>query len=104
MNSLFAGLARKIAIGQFAGLNCLMMKMEVTTRFCWMQDLEKARNVPARDRKGYEMLLSWFDTWRMGRQLPPGRESVRLFWKHQILSKPRPEWQLEQGKAAFLKK
>ena len=77
------------------------MKTDDTTRFCWIEDLEKARNVPSRDRMGYEMLLSWFDTWRLGRQLPPGRESARLFWKHQILSKPRAEWQVEQWKAAF---
>ena len=78
-----------------------LMNTDDISRFCWMQDLEKARNVPARDRKGYEMLLSWFDTWRLGRQLPPGRESARLFWKQQILSKPRAEWQVEQWKSAF---
>ena len=51
------------------------------------------------------MLLSWFVTWRLGRQLPPGRESARLFWKHQILSKPQAEvqaeWQVEPWKVAF---
>ena len=77
------------------------MKTDDATRFCWIQDLEKARNVPARDRKGYEMLLSWFGTWRLGRQLPPGRESARLFWKQQILPKLRAEWQMEQWKAPF---
>jgi hypothetical protein len=47
------------------------MKTDDTPRFCWNLDLEKARNVPSRDKRGYEMLLSWFETWRLSRQLPP---------------------------------
>jgi hypothetical protein len=47
------------------------------------------------------MLLSWFEDWRLGKQLQPGLDAARAFWVHQVKSKPRQSWQLEQWKEAI---
>ena len=62
----------------------------------WREDLKKARNVSDSHRQGFEMLLSWFEDWRISRQLPPGREAACAFWRQQVKLKPRTEWQLDQ--------
>jgi hypothetical protein len=38
----------------------------------WRKDLKLARNVTDAQRVGFEMLLSWFENWRIGQQLEPG--------------------------------
>lgn len=72
-----------------------------STTSSWRDDLKLARNVPDSHRQGYDMLLSWFDQWRISRHLPHGREAARAFWRQQVKSKPREAWQLEQWTAAF---
>ena len=71
------------------------------TTSSWCEDLKRARNVPNSHKQGYEMLLSWFEKWRVSRRLPPGKEAARAFWRHQVKAKPREAWQLEQWTAAF---
>lgn len=67
----------------------------------WRDDLKKARNVSDAQRAGFEMVLSWFETWRVNKQLQPGREAARAFWAQQVKSKPRAPWQMDQWKEAF---
>ncbi len=67
----------------------------------WSEDLKRARNVPDSQKQGYDFLLSWFEKWRVAKRLPPGREAARAFWRHQVKSKPRDAWQLEQWTASF---
>lgn len=72
-----------------------------STTSSWRDDLKLARNVPDSHKQGYDLLLSWFDQWRISRHLPHGREAARAFWRQQVKSKPREAWQLEQWTAAF---
>ena len=65
------------------------------SRWPWAADLAASRDVGRREKDGYAMLLEWFERWRTGRGLPPGRDSARLFWKAQVLAKPREGWQLD---------
>jgi hypothetical protein len=69
--------------------------------YLWSADLAAARNVSSKEKVGFEMVLGWFEDWRVAQRLEPGREAARAFWKAQVLSKPRAEWQLEQWKGAF---
>lgn len=71
------------------------------THISWREDLKLARNVADAHRQGFEMLLSWFEDWRMSRQLPPGREAACAFWRQQVKVKPRTEWQIDQWKQAI---
>ena len=64
-------------------------------------DLKMARNVPDSRRTGFEILLSWFEDWRIAQKLEPGREAARAFWIHQVKTKPRQDWQLDQCKEAI---
>jgi hypothetical protein len=62
----------------------------------WREDLKLARNVTDAQRVGFELLLGWFENWRFGQQLDPGREAAKAFWVQQVKSKPRADWQLDQ--------
>ncbi len=67
----------------------------------WRDDLKAARDVSESHRPGYELLLSWFENWRVSQQLPPGREAARAFWVQQVKVKRREAWQVEQWKEAI---
>ena len=67
----------------------------------WREDLEKARHVSDAQRPGFQLVLTWFENWRIGQQLQPGREAARVFWVRQVKSKPRAEWQLTQWAEAL---
>jgi len=71
------------------------------TTFSWRADLQKARNVTDAQRSGFELLLSWFENWRIRQQLAPGRGAVRAFWVQQVRAKPRAAWQRDQWKEAL---
>ena len=72
-----------------------------TTPLSWRDDLKMARNVPESQKPGFEMLLSWFEDWRTGRQLEPGREAACAFWRREVKAKPRADWQIDQWKEAI---
>jgi hypothetical protein len=72
-----------------------------STHISWSEDLKLARNVADSHRQGFEMLLSWFEDWRISRQLPSGREAACAFWRQQVKVKPRTEWQIDQWKQAI---
>lgn len=67
----------------------------------WSEDLKKARNVTDAQRAGFELVLGWFENWRIGQQMGPGREAARVFWLRQVKSKPRADWQLSQWAEAL---
>lgn len=68
---------------------------------CWFEDLRASRDLNEKDKAGYSMLLEWFESWRVSQALPPGRESAIAFWRAQVQSKPRQDWQLQQWSEAI---
>ena len=68
---------------------------------CWFEDLRASRDLNEKDKAGYSMLLEWFESWRVSQSLPPGRESAIAFWRAQVQSKPRQDWQLQQWSEAI---
>ena len=69
--------------------------------FDWRKDLEHSRDLTTSEKSGFEILLGWFENWRIARQLPANRDAARDFWKAKIISKQREPWQLEQWAAAI---
>ena len=62
----------------------------------WKADLAAYRNLSDFDKTGFDLFLSWFEGWRIGKNLSPDRGAVVRFWNEQALSKPRKQWQLDQ--------
>lgn len=54
-----------------------------------------------RERAAFEMLLGWFERFRVNLGLPAGREACARFWKESVLAKPRQPWQAEQWAMAI---
>ncbi|MEX2580869.1 MAG: hypothetical protein WD342_17550 [Verrucomicrobiales bacterium] len=77
------------------------MNATQTTRFCWRSDLAASRDLTDSRKRGFEILLDWYERWRLRRHLSAGRESARRFWKESVFEKPREEWQLTQWTAAM---
>lgn len=67
----------------------------------WSKDLEASRDVGNRQRDGFALLLGWLETYRARLRLGVGRETCERFWKEQVKSKERPEWQLQQWAGAI---
>ena len=72
-----------------------------TTGFDWRSDLQAARDLLSKEVSAFEVFLNWFESWRISRTLPPGRGSAKLFWRAQVASKPREEWQIQQWTEAM---
>lgn len=76
-----------------------------TKHACWRSDLKNSRNLKPLDITGFEFILSWFEKWRLGRNLPPCRDTAKEFWLRAVRSKKREPWQLSkwgEGLAWFL--
>ncbi|MGD1979382.1 MAG: integron integrase [Akkermansiaceae bacterium] len=72
---------------------------------CWKSDLKNSRDLKPLDIAGFEFILSWFERWRLTRDLDPCRESARRFWVEAVKAKKRESWQLEkwgEGLAWFI--
>jgi hypothetical protein len=54
-----------------------------------------------RERAAFEMLLGWFERFRVNLGLPAGRVACARFWKESVLAKPREPWQTEQWAMAI---
>ncbi len=67
----------------------------------WRADLEASRDLDDSERTGFDIVLNWFELWRIGKNLPVERGSAIRFWKEQVTSKPREVWQLNQWTEAF---
>ncbi|NNE94282.1 MAG: integron integrase [Verrucomicrobiales bacterium] len=72
------------------------MNSETTSEFDWRLDLKHSRDLTRPEKSGFELLLSWFENWRVSRQLSPGREAAVEFWRSQVLAKERENWQIDQ--------
>ena len=70
-------------------------------RFDWRSDLQASRDLRSKEIGAFEVFLNWFESWRVSRTLPPGRDSAKLFWRAQVASKPREEWQIKQWTEAM---
>jgi hypothetical protein len=62
----------------------------------WRQDLRAARDLKDQDIAGFELVLQWFENWRVRQGLKPGRHAAEQFWCGPVLSKHREPWQLRQ--------
>jgi hypothetical protein len=67
----------------------------------WRADLAASRDLNPREKQGFEILCSWFENWRLRSGQAPGVEAARAFWKAQVLTKPREQWQLDQWTEAM---
>ncbi len=67
----------------------------------WEEDLEASRDLRLGEKRGFAIVLGWYEKWRTANHATPGLESTRLFWKTQILAKPREQWQLDQWAEAM---
>ena len=69
--------------------------------FDWRLDLEASRDLSGSEKKAFEVFLNWFEQWRLSASCEPSVETGRQFWKVQVLSKERKEWQLNQWAEAM---
>jgi integron integrase len=53
------------------------------------------------EKQNFGFLLAWFETWRLRQGLGPERESAVRFWREQVRSKERKDWQLERWAEAM---
>ena len=67
----------------------------------WLADLRASRDLTRSEKSGFEMILAWYEKWRMAHNAVPGRESAALFWKARVKAKPREAWQLDQWAQAM---
>ncbi|MGJ8633806.1 MAG: integron integrase [Luteolibacter sp.] len=70
-------------------------------RFDWREDLAAARDIPRREIDAYGYVLGWLESFRVRRDLPPGREAAKLWWQEITKVKSRPDWQLRQWSEAI---
>ena len=69
--------------------------------YAWTSDLEASRDVAEKDQASFAMVLGWMERFRAHIELPAGREACTRFWKEQVKSKPRENWQTEQWAVAI---
>ena len=72
-----------------------------TGLYAWTCDLEASRDVAEKDQASFAMVLGWMERFRAHIELPAGREACRRFWKDQVKSKARENWQTEQWAVAI---
>lgn len=72
-------------------------------RLCWRKDLEASRSVEGWQKVGFQMVLEWFENFRLRLKLAADQEAVRSFWRQEVLGKKvtREDWQLEQWEEAL---
>ena len=74
---------------------------KVAAKFDWREDLSNSRDLSRREVEAYGYVLGWLEDWRLKKDLPPGREAARRWWKEVARTKDRPEWQLRQWEEAI---
>ena len=67
----------------------------------WQDDLLASRDLSDTEKSGFEFVLKWFESWRLGLDLPMIRETAIRFWREAVQKKPREPWQLEHWAAAI---
>ena len=68
---------------------------ECDAKHSWRDDLVASRDLTGGQKQAYGFVISWFEEWRVGQRLPPGRDAANAFWQKQVRVKKREEWQLE---------
>jgi integron integrase len=82
-------------------MNTVCMSSHHSPHADWRQDLRAARDLNARDIAGFELVLQWFESWRIQRGLSPGRHVAEQFWRGPVQEKQREPWQLRQWAEAI---
>lgn len=67
----------------------------------WRADLETSRDLTDLEKQHFGFLLAWYESWRLRQGLEPERASAVRFWREQVKSKVRKEWQLERWAEAM---
>ncbi len=67
----------------------------------WHADLEASRDCSRAEKERYTWFLNWFERWRLRKNLAAERKSTVIFWKTQVQSKPREQWQLDNWAEAM---
>jgi len=70
---------------------------------CWRADILKSRSLSDSDKKGFTIVLEWFENFRLRMGLKASREAARRFWREEVKGpeKLREDWQLEQWETAM---
>lgn len=67
----------------------------------WRDDLLHSRDLSVAEKEGYGFFISWFDHWRVGKELQLERGSAERFWREVVLAKSRETWQKDQWAVAM---
>lgn len=78
--------------------NSVQMKASIAD---WRADLEASRDLSDLEKQNYGFLLAWYESWRLKAGLETGRESAVRFWREQVKSKVRKQWQMERWAEAM---
>ncbi len=62
----------------------------------WPEDLLASRDLNEREKAGFELILGWMDRWRIEHGLNPCRETLKTFWRMEVLKRERLAWQFQQ--------
>jgi len=105
MNSLYQNSNKPLRVGKASqstdSKETLHVQKSRPANGDWEQDLQASRDVNDRDKQGFSLVLSWFESWRLRHRLPPGRDAGKRFWMEEVVSKPRKDWQLQQWTEAM---
>ena len=85
-----------VIFAKSALMNTAQMK-----RYDWRSDLLASRDLSDGEKRGFEIILNWFECWRIPKNLPAGRDAAARFWREQVVSKNREQWQLDQWAEAI---
>ncbi len=67
----------------------------------WRADLEASRDLSDHEKQHFGFLLAWYEGWRIKQGLEPDRTAAVAFWRAQVASKPRKDWQLDRWAEAM---
>ncbi len=68
-----------------------------TSRYAnWRANLDASRELNDFEKQNYGFVPGWFESWRLRKGLRAERPTAVLFWKEQVLAKPRKDWQRER--------
>jgi len=72
-----------------------------SSRLDWKADLQASRDLTSPEISAFTIFLKWFESWCIRRSLNPDRDSGVCFWRAQVMSEPREQWQLDQWTEAM---
>ena len=68
----------------------------------WKTDLAESRDLYGSQKRGFDIVLSWFEGWRISKRLEPGRPAAVRFWREQVQGGgEREDWQMVQWAEAI---